>query len=312
MVTHTAPAETARKAVFGSSERRYFRAIMSISSSNGNFATLGDLTHLSVLLLSLSFAFLAVTRYSDPSDTLFDADWKKEGFCVTNKDVPFYNSHDLCFYVDSVLGVLLGIVCLLLRQQPGMEEANKLLLVNVPGILAHGLGHAGIGASYRDGTLEENDIRGLTPLESAEHLYQLSFLLVFWLGMTKACFASWKSIPGIVLLAVTITVFHSLAVPNAFGFTFVQTILLLLFSSDQMMQDRSSKGLEYFTYPLMMGLPLTLVGWMESMYCTSFVKDKLYGHLAYDAYIPISSLVWYIMIYAMRPVEQVSAKHKAQ
>lgn len=261
-----------------------------------NYSTLGDLTHVAVLFSSLSFAWLAVTRYYDPQDTLFDPEWKAEGFCVTNKNVPYLNSHDMCFYLDSILGLVLGGVYLALRSQKGMQQANALLLTNIPGVIAHGLGHAGIGKSYRDGAQEEHDMRALTPLESAEHVYQLSLLLLFWMGMTKACFTNRHNI-GVAMIALGITVVHSLAVPNAYGFTFVQTVLLLMFSVDQLLQDAHKKGLEYFTYPLMVGFPLTLVAWMESTQCSNFVREYLYGHLVYDAYIPIASLLWYISMY---------------
>merc|ERR1719266_2175012 len=112
--------------------------------------TFGDVANGVVILGSIAFAYLVVF---ERETSIFDPLWKTDGFCVSNKDVPYWNSHDLCLYVDTVLAVVLGVLYYILHKTPGMEIANDYTFFNIPAILAHGLGHGGIGKAIRDASV---------------------------------------------------------------------------------------------------------------------------------------------------------------
>jgi hypothetical protein len=126
-------------------------------------------------------------------------------------------------------------------------------------------------------------------------LTQVVPLTIFWMCLIKA------SLPNVKTATVAVVVlgaqFFQLFVPNQFGFTYVQTVLMLAFSLNQLNRPTKEKDFSYALYAALVGLPVTMVGWMESTQCSAFVMDYLYGHVVYDAYIPCSMLVWYLTCY---------------
>merc|ERR1719215_259494 len=99
--------------------------------------------------------------------------------------------------------------------------------------------------------------------------------------------------------------------PSRFGFTYVQTVLLLLFSTNQLLLPAEEKGRSYALFGIIVSFPVSLVGWVESTQCSVFVKDYLYGHLVYDAYIPCSMLFWYLWVFAVnREKQDASAQRR--
>jgi hypothetical protein len=92
-------------------------------------------------------------------------------------------------------------------------------------------------------------------------------------------------------------VFHYLQsfTPREFGFMYTQTVLLMASSINQLVRRKDEKNYQFALYPWLVGLPLIGIGWIESTLCLKFVKDKLYGHLIYDGYIPVSIAIWYLL-----------------
>ena len=270
--------------------------------SSSSFTSLGDSAHAVTLVSTLAFTYMAGRYMNDPNDTFFDASWKRDGFCVAHAEVEYWNSHDVCLYVDVAMSALLGLVYLALKKTPGMEEANTVLFTSIPGILGHGIGHGAVGKQIRELGMDAVSAGNMTLTSflsdntSMEIAKMFGFFLVFWAGLLKASMNNIKTkylIPCILVSMVGQTL-----VPGNFGFTYVQTILLLAFSINQMLRPSSEKDYLYATYPLFVGLPLTFVGWMESTQCSNFVRDYMYGHVVYDAFIPIAILTWYLVCYA--------------
>jgi hypothetical protein len=270
-----------------------------MTSSSSFFTSLGDSAHAVTLVSTLAFTYMAGRYMNDSNDTFFDASWKRDGFCVAHAEVEYWNSHDVCLYVDAAMAALLGLVYLALHKMPGMEAANALLFANIPGILGHGIGHGLVGKQIREFGLEAASpsfsdlVANQTSMEIAQ---ALGLFLVFWAGLLKA---SMNNIQTKYLIpCVLVAIAGNTLVPANFGFTYVQTILMLAFSINQLLRPASEKDYVYATFPLFVGFPLTLVGWMESTQCSNFVRDYMYGHVVYDAYIPIASLAWYLVCYA--------------
>jgi hypothetical protein len=62
----------------------------------------GDVLNVLTLLLGASYTFSTSLFLRD--SVLFDAEWKEEGFCISNsKKVKFFTSYDTSLYVDLVL-----------------------------------------------------------------------------------------------------------------------------------------------------------------------------------------------------------------
>mmetsp|Transcript_8059 Transcript_8059/g.11610 ORF Transcript_8059/g.11610 Transcript_8059/m.11610 type:complete len:296 (-) Transcript_8059:544-1431(-) len=262
-----------------------------------NSKQIGNMAHIAILANTAIFA-CAVVLNSKKGSVLFDDIWIPDGFCVSNKDVPYWNSHDLCLYFDTIGSIVTGILYLMLKDVPGMGPANDLVKFNVFGIFAHGLAHGSISQAIRDGTLPENTSALLDEMANdwtaLEAFKRLAPLLIFWMGLLKASMPA-TSLKIITPLTVVTTILNML-VPAQFAFTFVQTILLFAFSLNQLMRPLEEKTVAYARYPLYVGLPLSFIGWLESTQCENFVI-KYGGHLLYDAYIPLAMITFYVVCY---------------
>lgn len=288
--------------------------------------TWGDAAHV-VSLLSTSIFCVTVYRSlhaatddDEASTSILDDDWKKQGFCIAHADEPYKTSHDVCFYVDTIFAIILAIVYLLYRHTPGLEHANPLIATAIPGILGHGIGHAAYGASLRNGTLDTNLLASQTGLQVFHDLMDQGYMamvlgvipiLIFWTCLLRASLPN-VSLVWIGISAVVAQVGIAL-VPGNFGFTYVQTVLMISFSLNQLARPCSEKeNFSYAAYAVIVTVPVTLVGWLESTQCTRFVKEWLYGHVVYDAFIPVAVLFWYGVCYreAVVNAKDVAVKTK--
>ncbi|CAB9504851.1 expressed unknown protein [Seminavis robusta] len=257
------------------------------------WATLGDTAHAVSVINVMVFAYM-VGFHRD----FFDPLWKEQGFCVMNPDNEYWTSHDLCLYTDFALsGVLLGIVTLL-KDQPGMEAAVQLAGVSqILGIIGHGIGHGAIAKSRRgvDNNAEENIQMNQSPWEAGEFVAGVCSPvgLIFWILLLKATLPK-QSWPSLAALSLTVRIVAQFF-PRNFMFTFVQSVLFVAFAwNELMMKPKEDKGFEYALYPWLVGFPVGLIGWLESTQCSGFVI-RLGGHLIYDAYIPLSTALFYMI-----------------
>jgi hypothetical protein len=260
-----------------------------------SFSALGNAVHVASLVSALVFAFCTVHFFQ--SDVLFDAEWRKQGFCVTHADTPYLTSHDLCLYLDTVLAILFGIVYLFLYKSPGMESANALVKFNIVGLLGHGIGHGLLAQAMRDGKMEPD---GAGPMDentlTDNWVVHEAGLLIFWLSLLKSSMSELNMVYVFVFAQVAQAVSISI-VPLQLRFTYVQTVLFLAFSVNQLSRPKKSKDFEYALYPALVGLPLTVIGWLESTQCSSPLVQTFQGHVIYEAYIPISAMVFYFVCY---------------
>lgn len=259
-------------------------------TSSLSLAIIGDALHIANIVGTLAFA-LAVAKF--PS--LFDAEWAKEGFCVVNKMVFYQSSHDWCFYLDMMLALLMTIIYWRLRERPGMISANALVKSHAMAVAGHGMGHALIAKGVRDGNIDTDQQTAFQDMPVAHIIgYQIG-LLIFWVSLLKAVCLQ-LSIKSVSVLAVVFNLV-SILIPIRFVFTYVQTVILLCFSIDQLNQGKAAKGFEYALFAAVNGVPVILIAWLESTSCTSGLVQALGGHVMYDVYIALGSIVFYVMVY---------------
>ena len=269
--------------------------------NNDIHAKVGDISHYINLTSTILFFGFVFTLIENETSNFFDKQWKQDGFCVTNIDILYWNSHDLCLYFDTIATFVLAIVYYMLYQTNGMKSANELMYSGIPGVLFHGFGHGGIAYGLREGTDGITATGDATIFDALREkttqelvLGQLQFF-AFWFMLLQASMPNFTYVK--VLPFAILSQLFTICFSAKFGFTIVQTILLIAFSINQLARPKIEKDYAYSLYPMVVGIPLTVVGWMESTQCTKFVRDLLYGHLIYDAYIPISMLIFYILCY---------------
>ena len=265
------------------------------------YATVGDIGNVLLLTNALVFAYMAATRIADESDAFFDAAWKEEGFCVQHRDVPYWSSHDVCLYVDAVATWFLLVTYVALKES-NLAAANDLFMKNIPGVLFHGIAHGAIGKTIREHTYNIEDSHKI-PIElyrqegsmSTVFLTMVLPFLLFWFALMKGSLPTFAN--KTVAMAATIAFAGGSFIPTIFGFTYVQTVLIAAFSFSQLATPKSEKNnLANASLPFLAGIPTGLVPWMESTQCSNFVRDKLYGHVVFDASIPICLILWYVAV----------------
>jgi hypothetical protein len=247
------------------------------------------------------FLVMAGVHFKNPQKpSVFDPAWSMYGFCITDPQSLFWSSHFMCLYFDTAATIVMGVIYYFyIYKRPTVvasitEYINNMYIKAIPGVLLHGVAHGGLGVQLH------GSLQGIALVSVAHHPANplLVILLVFWFFLLRTALPE-SSVVVVAFAAVVAFAFQVLYVPLIFSFTYVQTVILILMSSEQLLLPASRKqnNLAYSLYPWLVAFPLSLVAWMESTQCTAFVRAYFYGHTIYDAYIPTSVVAWYFISY---------------
>mmetsp|Transcript_57559 Transcript_57559/g.69243 ORF Transcript_57559/g.69243 Transcript_57559/m.69243 type:complete len:204 (-) Transcript_57559:2-613(-) len=191
----------------------------------------GDLAHVAIILNAVLFAYVVV-QHND--HIMFDPLWRIDGFCITNKEVPYWNSHDLCLYFDTAASIIVSILFFSLKKSPGMEPANEFIGTSILGIFGHGFAHGMIAkASREQGEISEDGAASSSSVENVT-LAGVAGSLFFWVFLLKNTMPNGSK--KVLIPFAVVCCAGNIYVPPQFGFTFVQTVLLLTFSVNQLLR----------------------------------------------------------------------------
>jgi hypothetical protein len=259
---------------------------------------LGDLANIFVIFNSLLYASVIVI-YSISSDMfpgntllsilrnyiesyLISSNVLLDGFCITNKESLWLSSHQMCFYLDVCFCYLLYKCKLdgINNQIPKsiMDPVN----LNIVAHFGHGIGH------FMVGYLVQTENNSTINIQSS--LMKSIWLVPFWYGFIRAILIK-LSAEKQVLISICIA-FFQLFLPIRFGFTYVQTILLVLSSVHDLYIPKNKKDIYYTLKACIVNVPIGIVGWIEAYSC-NVVLIYMGGHIWYDCTIPISILLYY-------------------
>jgi len=269
---------------------------------------IGDIINYIVILNSLSYAIYIIyvninthlyisdidnNNYNDYSDNMntnlfISNSVLEDGFCISNKSSLWFSSHALCFYVDTFF-------CFILYKY--MNEGYDLSIpkrimdpvsLNIIAHFGHGLGHFIVGVF---GTLNNTYI-----FDADYNWYTLVIIYLwlssFWFGFIQSIHSNFNY--RIQLIECIIITSGQLFIPIQFSFTYVQTIILLLASINDLSIDKKHKDIYYTLKAGIVNLPIGLVGWLESYSCDN-ILIYIGGHLWYDCTIPISIITYYLL-----------------
>ncbi|KAJ1495647.1 hypothetical protein T484DRAFT_1761520 [Baffinella frigidus] len=216
----------------------------------------------------------AVVLHAFGKAEFFSKQFLAEGFCVANKEASFtlagyalpLSSHGLCFYSDCVFALVIFLLARSRKDEPAMQPAMKAF----PGIIAHGFGHLHLT------TID------LAAIQGGPSIFETAPLSV-----------PLPQVAHSLLHSAVLTLF----VPPRFGFTYVQTAIMLVFSTTELGRPLSSKDRYFDAYALMVGVPVGFVGWAEALLCESGYR-AMGGHVVYDASISITILAYCLLVRA--------------
>lgn len=254
----------------------------------------GDFCNLLSICNAALFAVTVVFR----GDLVFDPVWRQDGFCVSNKEVPFWNSHDLSLYIDIIGSIVLLVLYYAFKGTPGMGVAEEFVKMNILGVLGHGLAHGGIAKLIREDLSHNSPVNStiITTTNDVNKDIKIGQIIVvsfFWISLLKGALPK-QSLTKTIIPMTVVTMILQSHVPGQYDFTYVQTILLLSSSLSELLRPAEEKiTIQYGLFPMMVALPLGVVAWIESTQCSKFVLD-IGGHLIYDGYIVVSLIGYFL------------------
>jgi len=257
----------------------------------------GDIINVLILASSVLYVLTVVYFTLPGAQGVVDEYWKRDGFCIQNKDVPYWSSFDTCLYVDVIFSAILAIMYFNWKDIPGMESANAIVPAAIVSTLGHGIAHGVMAVEFRNGSdnQRQDDNAESEEIVTPALWMILGYCALFWCPLLKAAMPKME-IRSIVVLAAIATS-GNLFVKKELGFAYVQTVVNMSSHISQFMRSYEEKNLrEYMMIPLSNVLP-TVVAWNEILFCDSYFRSAG-GHVLYDASIIISFIVFYLDAYS--------------
>lgn len=253
---------------------------------------IGDLVNIFVIFNSLLYAAVILfSSFSYPSILYYEENIHghkiissrvlTDGFCISNKESLWWSSHAWCFYLDTFFCLML-FRCKLDGIKHKLPTAiTEPVHLNIMAHFGHGMGHFLIGCVF---TGVDSTTNGRIGYEN------ILWLPIFWYGFIQAIHtkSSWEEQ---ITLSILIS-FVQLFVPAQFGFTYVQTILLLHSAVHELYRTREEKDVYYHLKACIVNLPIGIVGWLEAYTCDTLLIH-MGGHIWYDCTIPFSIMAYY-------------------
>ncbi len=245
-----------------------------------HYRSAGDFGNVLLFVSTCVVSFCMLKKL--PSEDLFDENWLSNGFCVSNQETRWWNSHTLSFYADTLLTLIVWYI-----QKNSLQDSNvaadipplhKAIVAGaVMGIFGHGLGHLslGLGTTF---DLRINPDKLMNTL-ICQIVNVLGFGSIF-LGTMPLASKTTQLITAIIA-TLGFTVFD--VEPNL-NFVYAQAAIYI--SSALMMISLPAKDKDaamYAIYPYFQ-LPVLAVGILESIGCMS-ILEPIGGHVIYDSMI---------------------------
>ena len=247
----------------------------SVPSSNAAIGNAGL-----VLLLVLTSLITTCMLYQLPSPDYFDKDWISDGFCVTNADTKWSNSHSLSFYADVVLGLFIAYM---FANQPKSAPPLQSAMLHgaIFGVFGHGLGHL-----YLSTNAKGMDLR-FRPQEDRMASVAGTLVTVFAFGAIFQGTMPLSSRARLIMTAVIATAgFTILDIPPKLNFVYAQAAIYISNALHMLTLSSENKSAATFALYPYFQLPVLFVGVLESTACHGFLQ-KYGGHVIFDSSIAI-------------------------
>ena len=266
-------------------------------SSKQNNVLLGNTMHSAALVLTLVYAVGVATIAHDPNQQIFDREWTKHGFCVSNSSLPFRTSHDMAFYADVVLTIIMLTLAILWRKDGGTVAAS--LVGFAVATIGHGLAHEWIAYTIRTDAYRQ-EVGQMIPWKAS-----VALVVGFWFPFLNT------TCPGVPWpLAALASVFAQVGlgrIPSMYSFTYVQTVIMVATSTNHLTSPREEKEKrQYAIAPVMVSMPLAILAWIECTLCNSFYKH-IGGHLWFDLTLGTSSIAFLSLVYGWERNSELEA-----
>lgn len=129
-----------------------------------HYEVIGNIVNATVLVSSLVYAVAvvylqfqshhhALDKQDNNNNTtvvvILDKQWKQDGFCIQNKDIPYWSSFDTCLYVDVIFSLALLAMYILWKNHDGMKKSSEIVPMVIVSTIGHGLAHGVMATKFR-------------------------------------------------------------------------------------------------------------------------------------------------------------------
>lgn len=263
---------------------------------------LGDCINWAVLLNLLVYVLVVGANHYRIIDVLSPS-FTSDGFCVSNKQHSIYvQSHALCLYGDSAFAALLLLITLL-DKAPHAARAVQTIRPHILGVVVHGAAHMFLAHKFENASPEwlSKPPQQRSP-ELSQALALFGVLWMLWFAFMRS-FHGWSTTA--VLFATGYTAFHFTCVPGLFAFTYVNCLLILHNSLNNIF-FLSNELDELYAATSLVAVPVSVIAWLEATQCEQLIRP-IGGHLVYDLSIPVSILILYAYVRSI-PSEKPDGK----
>ena len=278
-------------------------AVTNGSESSGTLMTIlsmlkphiiGDIGNVLLLVGTLLVTTCMIFQY--PSSSYYDESWLKNGFCVSNEDTVWKNSHALSFYSDTLFTLI--IFYLYLNKTRFEKTKSKsttpplqmaILSGSIMGIFGHGAGHMYLSVEPTGMDLRLfDDYNNYTISKRGIMITLVNFFgfgAIFCGGLPLASMKRLVLASVIATSGVTI-----LNIEPKFNFIYAQAIIFILISLHALSLELKHKLTATYMLVPYLNLPVLVVGILEATCCNSFLKT-FGGHVVFDTMISISFII---------------------
>ena len=221
-----------------------------------------------------------------PNKDHFDDNWLSNGFCVSNSDTFWWNSHSLSFYADTVLAIAIGLLYKK-RISSGQDFSPvqmSLLSGAIMAVFGHGAGHMYLGMNPT----------GMDLRIRLDHLAaSFASLIVNILGFASIFKGTMPlaSTRRLLMAAIVATIgFTFFDIEPKLNFVYAQAAIYIASALNMLVLPQSDKGCAaYMLFPYFQ-LPVLAVGVIESTGCEA-ILEKIGGHMIFDVTIAIAVIL---------------------
>ena len=268
-----------------------------VSSDNDDYyVRYGNIFNVCVLSLSMLYTTCVVIYTQNGRTGVLDDEWKVEGFCIQNRTIPYWSSHETSTYVDFIFCAILGFLYYNWHTLKGMEFVNQFIPMGIVGTIGHGVAHWIIAIKMRQKDMNDSDEQHIIIANEETHLQTILFCTFFWFPLLKASIPK-SSVYHAYILAIAVAYVQRNYLAEVYGFTYIQTILSISAHVSQLVLSTKEKNCRcYMTMPIIAALPAVIISILEATSCNMFFKS-MGGHVWFDACIIVGLILYYVDAY---------------
>ena len=218
-----------------------------------------------LILLASTTIITYCMLYQYPSPSAFDAHWLSHGFCVSNPETTWQNSHSLSFYADTILALIIGY---LTTTQPKTAPPLQVAILKgaVMAVFGHGAGHMYLGLKPEGMDLRFRPHEDFATSVAGTIVTVCAFAAIFQGTMPLS---STRRLAFTAIIATAgFTIFD---IAPRLNFIYAQAAIYLSNGLHMLtLPAKDKSAASYALYPYFQ-LPVLAVGAMESTACEAFL-----------------------------------------